>query len=395
MLAGLPISAVLWFYALRRSGLHVLLTTDTVTPCWTHTRELVTGLATRGVSVTLVSFGEIPLPDQVSWIGFLEGVTYIPTAFCVEWMQAAEAQYPESAAFLESLVRDLKPDLLQLGQFCYGDLPVTVPKVISAHGDPVTRATAIGRTGPRLTRAIRWFKERAQRGVAAADAVVATTEWMLSAVRESYAAPRQEAVIGPGRNAMFYNSRAEKEELVLTVGRMQDTAQQITLLTGLAQPLPVCIVTSGTMAPVRKNPIRADVRTTLGRAPVAIRGPQSEGQMRSLFSRASIYAATSSYEPLGLAAVEAALSRCAILANDVPSHREMWGEAAYYFNTNDAESLHHALRRLHDDPTLREGYAERAYLRARSCFTSKKMTDAYFGLYRSLVSPAPASELAA
>ena len=149
------------------------------------------------------------------------------------------------------------------------------------------------------------------------------------------------------------------------------------------------------MTPVRKNPIRTDVRTNIGRAAVAIRGPQSEGQLRSLYSRASIYAATSCYEPLGLAGVEAALSRCAIVANDVPSLREMWGEAAVYFATNDAESLHRTLRRLHDDPQLRAGYAERAYLRARSCFTSKQMTDKYLALYGSLASDAPSAEIAA
>jgi glycogen(starch) synthase len=375
--------------------LHVLITTDTVTQSWTYTRELVTGLATQGVQVTLVSFGEIPLPEQVSWVGFLDGVTYIPTAFCVDWMQDAEAQYIESSSFLAGLVLDWKPDVLHLGQFCYGDLRVEVPRMIFAHGDPGTRALAMGPRAQRATRSSRWYKERVRRGIDAADVVVATTDWMLRAVRECYGAPRRGVVIGPGRNAMFYNSRADKEDLVLSVGRMQDAAQQVALLTGLAQPLPVCIVYTGPMTPVRKNPIRADVRTTLGRAAVAIRGPQSDGQMRSLYTRASIYAATSCYEPLGLVTVEAALSRCAIIANDVPSYREMWGDAAYYFAANDAESLHRALRNLSDDPQLRASFAERAYLQARSSFTSKRMVDGYLALYRSLADSAPSTNLAA
>ena len=374
--------------------MHILITTDTVTPQWVYTRELVTGLAVRGVQVTLVSFGEIPLPEQVSWLGFLQGVTYIPTAFSVEWMQEAEAQFPESSAFLAGLVRELRPDVLHLGQFCFGDLGMDVPRVILAHGDPGTRALALPPRA-RLSGSMRWYLERAKQGAAAADAVVATTDWMLHAVEECHAAPRRSIVVGPGRNAMFYNSRADKEDLVLSVGRLRDAAQQLGLLTAVAQPLPVCIVDHGAMTPVRKNPIRTDVRTNIGRAAVAIRGPQSEGQLRSLYSRASIYAATSCYEPLGLAGVEAALSRCAIVANDVPSLREMWGEAAVYFATNDAESLHRTLRRLHDDPQLRAGYAERAYLRARSCFTSKQMTDKYLALYGSLASDAPSAEIAA
>ena len=51
----------------------------------------------------------------------------------------------------------------------------------------------------------------------------------------------------------------------------------------------------------------------------------SEEQMRELLGRAAIYIATSRYEPFGLAPLEAALSRCALVANDIPSLRELWG----------------------------------------------------------------------
>jgi glycosyltransferase involved in cell wall biosynthesis len=65
----------------------------------------------------------------------------------------------------------------------------------------------------------------------------------------------------------------------------------------------------------------------------------TESQLRALYSRASIYAATARYEPLGMPLLEAAFSRCAIVANDIPSFREIWGDAALYFRTNDASSL--------------------------------------------------------
>ena len=54
--------------------LRVLITADTVGGVWTYARELVTGLVTRGVRVTLVTFGEIPLPDQTSWMNRLHGL---------------------------------------------------------------------------------------------------------------------------------------------------------------------------------------------------------------------------------------------------------------------------------------------------------------------------------
>ena len=45
----------------------VLVTTDTISG-FPPTRELVSGLVSRGLRVTLVSFGEVPLPEQASWM---------------------------------------------------------------------------------------------------------------------------------------------------------------------------------------------------------------------------------------------------------------------------------------------------------------------------------------
>jgi glycosyltransferase involved in cell wall biosynthesis len=118
---------------------------------------------------------------------------------------------------------------------------------------------------------------------------------------------------------------------------------------------------------------------------VALKGPQTEAQLRSLYSRATIYAATSRYEPFDMAAVEAAFSRCAILANDIPAFREIWGDAGLYFRANDAGSLAAAIRRLSEQKDLCRTYGNRAYQRARECFTAKRMIDQYVELYQGLV----------
>src|SRR5215831_11969537 len=79
---------------------HVLVTADTLSGAWTYTRELVTGLITRGVRVTLVSFGEIPLPAQTAWMDHLHNLDYHPTAFRLEWMHECEEDLPDSSEFL-------------------------------------------------------------------------------------------------------------------------------------------------------------------------------------------------------------------------------------------------------------------------------------------------------
>jgi glycosyltransferase involved in cell wall biosynthesis len=366
--------------------LHVLVTADSLSGSWTYARELVTGLVTRGVRVTLVSFGEIPLPEQTAWMDHLYGLDYRPTAFHLEWMQEAEEDFPESSAFLTALVRELRPDVLHLNHFCYGNLPVDVPRVVMAHGDLITWAHEVHNHAPQPERLPSWYRNTVLRGLQGADAVVAPSAWMLDRITSCYGRPQRGEVIYPGRNPIFFNPYISKDDCVLAVGRMVDASKQVFLLTQRLHSVPVCIVGAEHTVPVPRIPIRADVKLTMEETSVAIRGPQTEAQLRALYSRASIYAATARYEPLGMAALEAAFSRCAIVANDIPSHREMWGDAALYFRTNDAASLAENIQLLNADRTMRRAYAELAYTRARERFTTKRMIDEYLELYRSLAS---------
>ncbi len=130
---------------------------------------------------------------------------------------------------------------------------------------------------------------------------------------------------------------------------------------------------------------RRGIRVTLvsfGEIPTAA---QSESQLRSLYSRAAIYAATSRYEPFGLAPLEAAFSRCAVVANDIPTFRELWGPTACYFRRNDASSLAETVARLRADRELRLTFATLALNRARQCFTASRMVDEYLALYNSMI----------
>jgi len=364
---------------------HVLVTGDTISSSWTYTRELVTGLVTRGVRVAVVSFGEIPLPEQTAWMDHLHGLEYHPTAFRLEWMQEAEDDLAESSAFLSALVREVRPDVLHLNQFCYGDLPVDVPRIVMAHGDLLTWNSAVREREQAPARSMTWYRKMVARGIAHADVVVAPSAWMLDRIQACYGRPRREEVIYPGRNPIFFNPYVSKDDCVMTVGRLVDAGKQVSLLTQHVHPIPICIVGAEQTVPVPRIPIRADVKVATDQTSVAIRGPQTEAQLRALYSRAAIYAATARYEPLGMAALEAAFSRCAIVANDIPSFREIWGDAALYFRTNDAGSLAESIRELSQDRSLRRAYAEMAYTRARERFTTKRMIDDYLQVYRSLI----------
>jgi glycosyltransferase involved in cell wall biosynthesis len=364
---------------------HVLVTTDTLSGVWTYTQELVIGLVSRGVRVTLVSLGDIPLPQQTSWMDGLQGLEYRPTAFRLDWMQEAEQDLRDSSAYLGALVRELKPDLLHLNQLCYGSLAVETPRVVVAHGDLISWWKEVHGQEPKECRWMRWYREAMTRGLSHASAVVAPSVWMLDVIRACYTRPKRDAVIYNGRNPVSFNPYVSKDDSVLAVGRWCDAGKQVSLLTQHTHPLPVCIVGSETAVADPEIPIRTDVKLAIDQVCVAMKGPQTQAQLRMLYSRASIYAATSRYEAFGMAPLEAAFSRCAIIANDIPPFREIWDDAAVYFQANDAESLADVIRRLHERRDLCRGYATRAYQRARECFTAKRMIDEYVRLYHSLL----------
>lgn len=364
--------------------MHVLVTTDTLSDVWTYTRELVTGLVSRGIRVTLVSLGEIPLPHQTVWMDHLQLLDYRPTAFRLDWMQEGQRDLKDSSAFVAGLVRELKPDLLHLNHLCYGSLQVPIPRIVVAHGDFISWWKTVHGREPESSRWLQWYRRAVISGLSQADAVVAPTVWMLDALRTSYVRPIRDLVIYHGRNPVYFNPYAIKEESVLAVGRLWDMGKQVSLLTQHTHPLPICI--AGTEAPVEtKTAIRTDVKVAVDDVRVAVKGPQNETQLRNLYSRAAIFAATARYEPFAMATVEAALSRCAIAANDVAPMRELWGNAALYFRANDGGSLAEVVRRLSGDRELRTAYANRAYQRARECFTASRMVEEYLRLYRGLV----------
>jgi glycogen synthase len=365
--------------------MHVLITADTLGGVWIYTRELVSGLARRGVRVTLVSFGEIPGPEQTAWLDGLPNVDFRPTAFRLEWMQDSEADLEASAEYLGELVRDVNPELLHLNQYCYGSLPGDLPRLVVAHSDVLSWWTAVHGGPPPDSSWIRGYREMVTSGLSRATAVVTPSRWMLDQLAEHYIRPARASVICNGRSPGLFEANAAKEEYMISVGRLWDCGKQVSLLTNCELPLKAVVVGSAIHP---DQAFRAAEQNQSNRR-VQFVGPQTPERLRRLFSHAAIYAATSRYEPFGLAPVEAALSRCAIVANDIPSFRELWGDAACYFRQNDAHSLASELARLHSDPVLCRKYAESAYQRARQRLSADRMVEDYMELYRTLASLHP------
>ena len=361
--------------------MHILVTADAVGGVWTYARELVSGLAGRGIRVTLVSFGEIPSPSQMDWMKALPNLDFYPTAFKLEWMRDTEDDLARSAEYLQKLVRELKPDLLHLNQFYYGALSCDVPRIVVAHSDVVSWWLAVHGEEPPASDWMRWYRSIVTRGLQCATVVIAPSHWMLEQISRHYVEPKSGSVIYNGRTPTLFHPYLKKDKLIVTVGRQWDRAKNAALLLQQPMPAPICIIGCDRHPESKASAFSGN---GFGSA-VQFKPQQDEKQLSWLLAKSSIYAATSCYEPFGLAPVEAAFSGCAIVANDIPSFRELWDDAALFFHNNDSASLREMLSQLSSDRELRECFARLACERANQRFNATRMVDEYINLYGSLV----------
>jgi glycosyltransferase involved in cell wall biosynthesis len=361
--------------------MHVLITADTLGGVWTYARELTTSLVRRGLRVTLVSFGEIPSLEQVRWMDALENLDFRPTGFKLEWMQDSEDDLAASAEYLRMVIAEVQPDVLHFNQFYYGAVETTQPKVVVAHSDVVSWWKAVHHRQPEVTEWSRWYQEVVHRGIEGADALVAPSQAALDSTTANFVRPRKAQVIPNGRSPELFNPHQQKETYAASVGRIWDAGKNASLLTRIETPWPIYLAGNN----INPDALVQATSLNLGDGRLVFRGVQSESELRRLFAGAFLYIATSQYEPFGLAPLEAALSRCAILASDIPSFREIWQDDALYFRNNDPQDLERILFDFCAQPALLREFGARALRRARARYTSSKMTDQYFDLYRSLV----------
>jgi glycogen synthase len=359
--------------------MYVLITSDTVGGVWTYTQELVTGLVHAGHQVTLVSFGKLPIPHQTEWMQNLPGLDYRPTEYRLEWMEIAERDIEESKRYLELLIAEVKPDVLHFSQYCYGDLATNIPKVVVAHSDIVSWWTAVHGCEPEDAPWMRKYRETVSRGLSGADLVVAPSRWMLDQVSKFYLRPSAEQVICNGRTPSLFDAGAEKGDSVLSVGRVWDPAKNVSLLMQDEQQARISVVAW------EREPGREDrQRSVQAPSNVSLLGPKSQTELRKMYAEAGIYAATSRYEPFGLAPLEAALSSCALVLNDNPVFHELWNDVGIFFNKDDAEDCAKRIDELRRKPELRANCATRAYNTACEKFTASRMVEQYEKAYQEL-----------
>jgi glycosyltransferase involved in cell wall biosynthesis len=339
--------------------MRILMTTDCVGGVWTYALELARALAPRGYEVHLATMGPAPDTEQRRALASSAVVALHESEYALEWEDDPWQDVDRAGEWLLELSNRLRPDVVHLNGYVHASLPWPAPVVVAAHSDVVSWWRAVKATA--LPPRIETYRERVQSGLEAAEAVCGPTHAALADLRESFAFGTPCVVVPNGRSAPA-PSRADKEPLIAGLGRFWDEAKNVAALERVAPRLPWPVVLGGS-------------GTRAGRL-----GPADAS---ALLARASIFASPVRYEPFGLASLEAAHGGCALVLGDLPSLREVWGDAALYVPPDDEEALAAALGVLCRDTARRRALAAAAGLRARR-YTPAAMAAAQQALYERL-----------
>jgi glycosyltransferase involved in cell wall biosynthesis len=260
------------------------------------------------------------------------------------------------------------------GTLSHGALPWRAPVVVTAHSCVCSWWRAVkGCDAPECD----WghYRRAVACGLHAADVVAAPTHAMLNDLAVPYGRPSRSVVVPNGRcPESFSRPNVAKEPFVLSAGRFWDEAKNVETLLVAAPSLPWPVFLAGEAGDQGKSAPRN----------VRLLGRLDAGAMVALMARASVFASPARYEPFGLTALEAALSGCALVLGDLPSLREVWGDAALFVPPDDPKALSVAVNSLICDARRRAEFATRARDRAAE-YTAERMARGYLALYDDLI----------
>lgn len=349
--------------------MRILITTDTVTDAWPLAAQLAQALCQRRHRVALATLGAPLSPSQRAEVRRMPEVSVYESAFRLPWMPEPWGDFVPAGAWLRSIERSFRAEVVCLHHEGHGALPWRAVVVSVVHACVLSWWEAVkGEIAPES-----WNRYRAQvaTGLAASDEVVAPSEWLLRQARRLYGFTAAGRAIPGGRGAEEFVAK-EKRPLVLAAGRLWDEGQNAQSLARAARAVPWPVYAAGETRGPGGLVFAGEGLRLLGALP--------PGPLREWYSRAAIFAHPALYEPFGLAPLEAALSGCALVLADLESLRETWGEAAVYVPPRDADGLARTLRDLLTNEPRRAALAALALERARR-LTPEAMADAYVDVF--------------
>ena len=345
----------------------VLLTTDVIGGVWDFCVTLARELVARGTHVVLLVLGE-PTAEQLRQAAEA-GAELLVEPLRLEWMQDSQADVQATQRLVARLVADLRPDVVHANQFAVACAGVDTPVVLTLHSDVLSwRKWTLGLED--LPAEWQAYASLVRRALMQADAVVAVSAFLAREVRALYGTDRHIEVAPNGwpAAAAAIGPRARQ---TLLAGRLWDAAKNIPLALQAA-PAGARVLLAGE----QRHPETGGMPQLPGG--VEALGFVSREQLDRLLRTSRIYLSPARYDPFGLLPLQAALAGCALLLSDIPSYREVWGDAAMFFQPDD---LRDRWTTLLDDDQACETLGQRAHQRAEENYSAARLAERYLAVY--------------
>jgi len=352
------------------------MSADAIGGVWSYCLSLARSAPWEDITLCLATMGTALSRSQAEEAAALPNVEIVERPCKLEWMDDPWDDVEAAGAWLLQLEEEFSPDVIHLNGYAHGALPFLAPKIIVGHSCVLSWWQAVkGHPAPP-----RWeeYRRAVQRGLDAADAIVAPSRAMLNELNSLYGPFENGSVIYNGCEPNDFR-RANKEPFILAAGRAWDEAKNIGALAAVADTIRWPIYVAGDSKGPQSRIDNEDWKS------LNFLGKLSRASLAEWFSRAAIYALPARYEPFGLSILEAALSGCALVLGDIPSLREIWGGAALFVPPNDSEGLKIALQKLIHNPRELAAFSARAEARALQ-FSIERTSEAYLELYQLIVS---------
>lgn len=337
-------------------GLRVLVTLDAVGGVWQYSLDLARGLAAAGARPVLALLGPAPDPAQREEARAASGVTLVETGLALDWLSDGPGPVIEAGAALARMVSELKVDLVQLNMPTLAAAAAfPVPTVAVTHGCVATWWEA-ALPQEKLAPEYGWHRAMMAEGLLAADRVVAPTLSYARTVQRHYGLQHQPLVVHNGRGNFAATRQEGLDDSVLTVGRLWDRVKRADLLDDVAARIDAPFLAAGAAVGPHGERLSLDHLQLLGQL--------DRAALSERLAARPIFVSAASFEPFGLAVLEAAQAGCALVLSDIDTFRELWDGAALFVPAQDRDAYVRAISSLLGDEVERRRLGEAARLRA-------------------------------
>lgn len=354
----------------------VLITLDAVGGVWQYGLDLARGLAASGAQPTLAVMGPGPDAAQRAEARAIPGTALVETGLPLDWLCDHATPILEAGAAIAEMAREMDADIVQLNMpTLAGAVPFPVPTVAVTHGCVATWWEA-AKPEEDLEPQFIWHRTLMAQGLRAADRVVAPSASYARTVERHYALERLPIVVHNGRSALSPSAEAPLRPEILTVGRLWDRVKRADLLDQVAAKIEVPFHAAG--ADTGPHGEKADLDH------LALLGQLDRHDLGGRLAARPIFVSAASFEPFGLAVLEAAQAGCALVLSDIGTFRELWDGAALFVETDDEAAYVAAIEGLLADPDRRLLVGEQARLRAAR-YAPRAMADAMLAIYADVL----------